>query len=68
MYCTVRVINTTTTTTNLINAEVQIDGADMTYHFCKIVPTNEYLTNETSGSFGLYQRTKFDVNTITSTL
>lgn len=60
--------NSTTSTTNLNNAEVQIDGADMTYHFCKIVPTNEGLMNETSELFELYQRTKFDVDTITSTL
>ena len=39
-----------------------------TYHFCKIVPTNEDLTNETSGLFGFYQRAKFDVNNIFSTL
>ena len=55
-------------TTNLNNAEVQIDGADMTYHFCKIVPTNKDLMNETSGLFELHQLTKFDVNTITSTV
>ena len=60
--------NPTTSTTNVNNAEVQIDGADMTYHFCKIVPTNEALMNETSELFELYQRTKFDVNTITSSL
>ena len=53
---------------NLNNAEVQIDGADLTYHFCKIIPTNEDLTNETSCLFGLHQCKKFDVNTITSTL
>lgn len=60
--------NPPTSTTNVNNAEVQIDGADMTYHFCKIVPTNEVLMNETSELFELYQRTKFDVNTITSSL
>jgi hypothetical protein len=60
--------NPTTSMTNVNNAEVQIDGADMTYHFCKIVPTNEVLMNETSELFELYQRTKFDVNTITSSL
>ena len=58
--------STTSTTNNLNNAEVQIDGADMTYHFCKIVPTNANVTKETSTLFELYQHTKYDVNRITS--
>ena len=60
--------NPTTSTTNLNNTEVQIDGADMTYHFCKIVPTNEALMNENYRLFELYKGIKFDVDTITSTL
>ena len=60
--------SSTASATNLNNPEVQIDGADLTYHFCKIVPTNAALMNEDSDLFQLYERTKFDVNTITSTL
>jgi hypothetical protein len=60
--------NSTNSTTNMNNSEVQIDGADMTYHFCRIIPTNEALMKETSQLFRLYELSKFDVDTITSTL
>ena len=60
--------SSTTSTTNLNNVEIQIDGADLTYHFCKIVPTNADIMNEHSALFEFYENTKFDVNTITSNL
>ena len=60
--------NPTTSATNLNDTEVQTDGADITYYFCKIVATNKALMNKTSRLFEFYEGTKFEVDTITSTL
>ena len=30
------------------NSEVQVDGGDLTYHFCKVIPTDSSIWNENS--------------------
>ena len=51
---------------NINNAEVQVDGAELTYHFCKIVPTDSTLNDGTSVDSILLNTKKFDVETIGS--
>ena len=57
---------TSTTTSNQNNPEIQVDGADLTFHFCKILPTDStYLDSNTFNGRRLEQM-KFDVNSIHS--
>ena len=60
--------NSTTSTTNQArttnNAEVQVDGSDLTYHFCKIIPTDQTLNNKESHDGGQLKNLKFDVDNL----
>ena len=53
-------------TNNINNAEVQVDGSGLTYHFVKIVPTDTSLHNVDSFNGNVYNDMKFDVGTIGS--
>ena len=53
-------------TNNQNNAEVQVDGGDLTYHFCKIVPTDTSLLDINSVDGRLFNEMKFDVNSISA--
>ena len=49
------------------NQEVQVDGSDLTYHFCKIVPTNSEFLIHNSVLNQELNELKFNVNEIRST-
>ena len=51
-------------TNNVNNAEVQVDGSGLTYHFVKIVPTDTFLQNEETLNGSVYNKMKFDVANI----
>ena len=51
---------------NQNNSEVQVDGGDLTYHFCKIIPTDSSISNKTSLIGRRINNMKFDVNDISS--
>ena len=51
---------------NTNNTEVQVDGAELTYHFCKIVPTDSMLYDATNLDVTTLKNQKFDVETIGS--
>ena len=53
-------------TNNQNNAEVQVDGGDLNYHFCKIVPTDTSLLDTDSVNGRLLNEMKFDVNGISA--
>jgi hypothetical protein len=59
--------NSNTSGTNIVNnAEVQVDGSGLTYHFVKIVPTDTSLQNLDTYNGSVYNDMKFDVGTIVS--
>ena len=60
--------NSTAGTNNVNNAEVQVDGSGLTFHFVKIIPTDSTLLNRNSYAGGRYDEMKFDVGSIGSTV
>lgn len=50
------------------NAEVQVDGSGLTFHFVKIIPTDSTLLNRNSYAGGRFDTMKFDVGSIGSTV
>ena len=57
---------TSTTASNQNNPEIQVDGADLSFHFCKILPTDStYLDSNTFNGKSLDQM-KFDANSLPS--
>ena len=48
------------------NQEVQVDGGDLTYHFCKIVPTDSSFFQDNSVLNLQLNALKFNVNEIRS--
>ena len=52
------------TRSNQNNAEVQVDGAELTYHFCKIVPTDSTLLDDTTANGLELKNKKYDLNRI----
>lgn len=53
-------------TSNLNNAETQVNGSGLTYHFVKIIPTDTTLQNEETFNGNFYNDVKFDVENIGS--
>ena len=51
---------------NINNAEVQVNGSGITYHFVKIVPTDTSLQNKETFDGNVYNDMKFDVGNIGS--
>ena len=51
---------------NTNNTEVQFDRAELTYHFCKIVPTDSMLYDATNPDATTFKNKNFDVETIGS--
>ena len=54
------------TNNNQNDAEIQVDGGDLTYHFCKIVPTDTSILDTSTYHGEELNGMKFDVNTICS--
>ena len=57
---------TNSTTNNQNNAAIQVDGGDLTFHFCKIVPTDSSILDTTTHKGAELDTMKFDVNRISS--
>ena len=51
---------------NQNNSEVQVDGGDLTYHVCKVIPTNSSTSNKTLLIGRRIDNMKFNVNNISS--
>ena len=53
-------------TNNVNNAEVQVDGSGLTYHFVKIVPTDTSLQNKETFNGNVYNDMTYNVGNIGS--